>query len=240
VVSNDRLHRLEQQIALISAKVGKRSSHDDQASDADTQSSDGDDDGHGELDNIHSSGLDRPVAPAGATPLTHLRVLFDNALITVSDQDNENSLRNASFIGNANDLQSSSSKYLAQARRRLQRLLPSKSDVRKIFSQTSMSAYGGLFPLLSTMKSPETMLEDFDDLLKTTADPIQLAVFLLTVAMMTRQLPSSDVSGILESVSDTSRFAATIARTVRETIIAQNDVVPTLDGLEATIAYSRL
>lgn len=240
VLSDDRLHRLERQIARISAKVGRHSAHGDQASDAETDSSVGDDADSADRNTDGPSGHDGQDVPAGDTPPTHLRVLFDNALISVSDQDNRGSLPTVSFNDSANGLRSSSSKHLAQARRRLQRLLPSKSDVRKVFSQTSMSAYTGLFPLLSIMREPEVMLENYDDYLKTTVDPILVAVFLLTVAMMTRQLPVSDLSVVLGSISNAPQFAGTVARTIRETVIAHNEVVPTLDGLETTIAYTRL
>jgi hypothetical protein len=103
-----------------------------------------------------------------------------------------------------------------------------------------MSAYTGLFPLLSIMSDPGAMLDNYDDYLETAADPIQVAVFLLMIAMMTRQLPLSNLSGILGSVSDASQFVSTVARAVRETVIAHNEVVPTLEGLETAIAYTRL
>lgn len=90
------------------------------------------------------------------------------------------------------------------------------------------------------MREPQEMIENYDDYLKTTAEPIPLAIFVMTVAMMTRQLPLSDLPSVLESVSDTSHYAATVARTVRETVVAHNEIVPTLDGLEMTIAYNRL
>ena len=181
-----------------------------------------------ELDEFELSAAHQP---------THLRQLFDNDLLGSRSRDDsawdEHGHRSARP---AVDM------YLTIARRQLQRLLPSREDVSAIagFTFSWMSIYVAMFPHIRMQTTVEEMLAQYDELCSPNANPMSLANLLVSLALTIRQIPAEDVRSLAPGLRSVSRFVEEVSETVDRTIVSNDTLAATLDGIETSLLFTRL
>lgn len=203
--------------------------------------------------------VDEPSEGPTATPPTHLKFLFDNALIG-PEQHDENP---------GDDLSKArcSPRYLEQARTRLQRLMPPRyvqlcdmrggvcvrqgfhmlnkhrNDVAVAASYADpwMKLYTTLFPTEAALGTRNNLTTDYEPMLAPDAHPVHIAFYLLTFAITVRQIPPPHAQELsLSGWENASVYAREVSHAVEATIIAHTGIASTIDGIETTVMYLRL
>ncbi|KAF2160843.1 hypothetical protein M409DRAFT_59630 [Zasmidium cellare ATCC 36951] len=231
LTSRDRISRLEAQIANLTSSATERKSS--LTSPVDDEYHDDDDGPDTPLDD--SEVVDEPSEGPTATPPTHLKFLFDNALIGPEQYD-ENP---------GDDLSKArcSPRYLEQARTRLQRLMPPRKDVTVAASYADpwMKLYTTLFPTEAAVGTRNNLTTDYEPMLTPDAHPVHIAFYLLTFAITVRQIPPPHAQELsLSGWENASVYAREVSHAVEATIIAHTGIASTIDGIETTVMYLRL
>ncbi|KAM0716394.1 hypothetical protein Q7P37_007839 [Cladosporium fusiforme] len=160
---------------------------------------------------------------------THLRQLFDNSVLN-SREPGKSSCRHRD------------STPIAEARRQLQPLIPSRDDVATItgFSVPWMHIYLALCPRVRTLTNPEETVAHYDEICAPDADPMFIANVLISLAITIRQIPEGDVKSLVPGIRDPSRFIEQVSESVDRTIIGNDVLAGTLEGIETSLFFSRL
>lgn len=160
---------------------------------------------------------------------SHLRQLFDNDLLNSREPGNS-SLKHRDSI------------LLAEARRQLQKLIPTREDVTTItrFSGPWMSIYITLFPQVRTLTNPEETVARYDEICAADANPLFVANVLISLALTIRQIPDHDMNPLVPGIPNSSRFIEDVSETVDRTIVSNDILASTLEGIETSLHYSRL
>lgn len=160
------------------------------------------------------------------SPPTHLQLIFDNA-----DVNNESPNQS-----------SESAARLANARSKLQRLVPSKDDVSRLAESAMswMALYVTFFPTTTTIASGMHLLAQYEHVLGPTAHPTAIGAFLTLLAITVIQIMRSGSSVPLGSIPEPSTFVKKVADAVHSTVVADDDLASTIDGLETVVLYIRL
>jgi hypothetical protein len=164
-------------------------------------------------------------------PPAHLQQLFDNDFVDTQATDAMSSNVGSDRISNA---------LLSKVRSRLQALMPSKEDVR-IICEPSMkwiSIYASLFPTMNKFNSAEDILGQYDLLCGPDANPLQLAGLLLSVAITIVQQPAIPTSSL--TMTDPLRWVRSVNDTIDDTVVRNDSLVCTMEGIETTLLYLRL
>lgn len=231
MTSRDRISRLEQQIANLTSVAAERT----QASLASPADNEFHEEDGSETPVDDSEVVYEPEEGPTATPPTHLKFLFDNALIG-PEQHEENP---------GDDLSKArvSSRYLDQARARLQRLMPSAKDVAAAsgYADSWMKLYLTLFPTDAAVSARNHLSSGYEQMIASDVHPVHIAHYLLTFAITIRQVPPSHAEGLsLNGFEDATVYAREVGHAVESTIIAHTGLASTIDGIEATVMYLRL
>lgn len=180
-----------------------------------------DSDAEGESDVHQERAYDSTAVP------THLKLILDDTVVAAEDVN----------PGNTALYQ----RKVAVARTRLQRLLPSKDDVRILVNNAGpwMTIYHMVFPPLSFAPSSEDVAK-YDGFLQDDADPVALAAYLVSLAMTALQLSYRVPDLQLPSLVSTSKFVRRVIEKTYKVIIADHDIVTSLGGVELIICYIKL
>ena len=163
----------------------------------------------------------------------HLRLLFDNALIGPDE-------RSTSRVDEETPAQICSARYMDAARVKLQQLMPSRDDVATVSSYAVpwMSLYYELFPSTSTTPNRDEMVDKHEHMLKSNADPVQIASFLMTFAITARQVPKGNE--FLKGYGDAHRYVKVVMATVDAVIISHAGIASTIEGISVSVLFLRL
>lgn len=170
----------------------------------------------------------------GASPPSHLRLLFDNF-----EQETPES-GGSSDTGQEVDRLFTSLMQIARAK--LQQLLPSIEEVALIADYASdwMSLYYTLFPAFFAFRTGDQLVSNHERMLEQDVHPVELARYLLSIAITAQQVPVQNMSVSLYRGHGVTRFVDAVCRTVEHNIIGNNALVGTLEGLETAMLYVRL
>lgn len=173
----------------------------------------------------------------GASPPTHLQLLFNNALIGPANE--EAGKESAPTTSRSRKTE----RDMIAARKRLQALVPSRRDVSVIASYAPpwMNIYHGIFQPVRFARGAIELHEDWAQYAApAAAQPTAVAAFLLTLAITVRQLPGREAEMGLEGLRDVGRFVRDVVVAVRECIVQNDEIAATVEGIEATVLYIRL
>lgn len=165
-------------------------------------------------------------------PPTHLQQLFDNEFLDSRGND-----------GPSSDMGSdkASSTIVARARTRLQALMPPKEDVRTIVSNAAswLNLYNALFPTITMFTNAQEMLAKYEALQAPDASPMSVASLLISICITVLQKPA-DPSNELTGIKDTASFVRKVTEAVDETVVSNDTLAGTLEGIETSLLYIRL
>lgn len=172
-----RIGRLERQIASIAAAAVQETGYGHSGSAKSTST----EEPSPRLDVVVESS---PLEGPASTPPTHLRFLFDNSLISSSDQVGD--------VEQTSRLPCSPT-YLEQTRAKLQTLMPTKGDVRLAadYGTAWMLLHQDLFSSALPFGSREALIDQYDDQMSPDADVLGIASFLLVFSHTIRQMPTN-------------------------------------------------
>lgn len=171
------------------------------------------------------------LTPANAP--SHLKQLFDNSLVG-------SGLPNGLESANANDSERSSGS-LARPRQRLQALLPCKQDVHIIaeYASTWMTLYHSLFTTSGVFKNGEDLVSHYDQIQQPFAQPVTVAAFLLSIAITAQHVPTQ-LAQPLTDIKDAQAYIREVSRAVEETIVSNDALAASLEGIETSLLFVRL
>lgn len=165
-------------------------------------------------------------------PPTHLQQLFDNEFLDSHGND-----------GLSSDMGSekASSALLVRARTRLQALMPSKDDIHAILSNAAswLTLYNALFPTTTMFNNAQEMLAKYEALQAPDASPMSIASLLISISITVIQKPRDQYTE-LNGIKDTAGFVRKVTEAVEETIVSNDTLAGTLEGIETSLLYIRL
>lgn len=130
---------------------------------------------------------------------------------------------------------------LDTARQALQKLIPSKGEVSHLARSASrwLGLLNTLLPQPFSVKSQQEMLESYDEMHKPDVDVISLASWLLTIAITTQQTPHEQDSAA-KGYQSLSNFPRAVCDIVESTIISDDRLICTIQGLGMALHFVRL
>jgi hypothetical protein len=166
----------------------------------------------------------------------HLRLLFQNDWLSV-EGPSESRARQGHGI-------TSTAHLLAVARKSLQVLIPSKDEIFKNSDSASewLSMLQSFFPLPCGTTRGEEVVAGYEEMHSPNVDPIKLASWMITVAMITEQLPQENVRmGIrLNNRQRHSSLSKAISATVEIKVLAYDTMTGSIEGLSLLMQFIRL
>ena len=103
-----------------------------------------------------------------------------------------------------------------------------------------LSLHNAIFPMANLTKSGDEMLFKYDKLQDPNADPVALAAFLLCIAITVQQSPDHTAGQAAESIKDAASFVKDVSDTIERTVIYDDALSASLDGIETTLLFLRL
>ena len=163
-------------------------------------------------------------------PPTHLLQLFDNNLLDTNEDGSATSSRQASSLRRAN------------RNNALSKLMPSREDILIITASASswMPLYNALFPAVNFIKNSDEILLQYDKLQHPNADSTAMAAVLLSVAITVQQAPNDTSRFTSECMKDALSFIRNVSTTVERTVVADDALAGSLDGIEITMLFLRV
>ncbi|KAE8150829.1 hypothetical protein BDV25DRAFT_104898 [Aspergillus avenaceus] len=154
----------------------------------------------------------------------HLRALFDNDWLSVEVQGSKD-------IG-----EKTCDQLALRARPKLQALIPSKPNVAYIAGSAYdwLHVLQAMFPQPLMVRSQDELLERYDHMVKPDVDPIDLASWLLILALTAQQIPQD------ESFMNRVLFSRRVMDTVESTLMCHDRLLGTVEGLGMAIHLLRL
>ncbi|KAH8652236.1 hypothetical protein BX600DRAFT_472166 [Xylariales sp. PMI_506] len=241
--ARDRLGVLEQQMASLAALVRDRSGREGLQVSSSTSS----EDPHqqtppslrhvvvqGGMENIGNELDGRGDIGDTNNPPSHLRFLFDDFdLLQLGDADNGAGVQRS--IRTSDD-------YTRIARVNLQALLPSRDEIQSIagFASDWMVLYHSLFPAYFTFRSGEQLVSSYDRMRHPEAHPVVLSMYLVSVAITTQQLGPEGVDPTFWRGHGESKFVSAVCRVVSRTVVENDTLLATVQGVEAAMLFIRL
>ncbi|KAH7166440.1 hypothetical protein EDB81DRAFT_782277 [Dactylonectria macrodidyma] len=233
--NRDRVARLEQQLARLTSAVHGLES----------------DLGHGPKTTSSPAVVRGPV-PEGSDPdsdaeshisdvldiepPTYLNSLFNNNLLSFDS-------RGAGSIEESRVLKALA-RFSDIARAALQPLIPSKEDVAAIAEHTNgwQEFVNIVVPVKCISKVGAEILEEYDDMKRPTVDPVDLAAWLLSLAITVEQMPREAMSPTSASKwpANASSFSKAVAEAVDRTVVSREIFSSNFKGVQATLLLLRL
>ena len=169
----------------------------------------------------------------------HLRSLFQNDWLSVDTHLQNEYLQDRNAKASAH--------LLHIAKPALQKLIPSKDEFLSFATSSSSSSewlilLHHLLPQPFTIKSQQEFLESYDALNKPDVSTLDLATWLLTVAITAQQDPCASDSPE-DQVTRYTRclgFSRAVSDTVESTIITHDRLIGTVQGLGMSVHFVRL
>jgi hypothetical protein len=171
-------------------------------------------------------------------PASHMRSLFQNAWLSVdTDRDRHNEPpRNRKAKASAH--------LLDLARHALQKLIPPKHEVSRIVRSASrwLDLLHTLLPQPFAAKSQEDILDCYVEMRKPDIDVISLATWLITVAITAQQIPQEHDGphNPLDGHQNYSRFSRLVSEIVENTLVSDDRLICTVEGLGMAMHFVRL
>lgn len=167
----------------------------------------------------------------------HLRQLFDNDLLNSREQGSSSRRH-----GDSTGFHPAAKGPLIEARRQLQRLIPTREDVATIsgFSAPWLNIYVALFPRVRTLTNPEETVARYEEMCAPDANPMFIANVLISMALTVRQIPVEDVRPLVPSIGDPSRFIGNVSEAVDRTIVSNDVLAATMVGIQTSLFFTRL
>jgi hypothetical protein len=166
------------------------------------------------------------------TQPTYLLGLFNNAFISSAKSTTE-------------DTQRSPIPHLSTvARNLLQSFIPDKEDVVTLSNRASgwLELLHDLFPITFIVKTGDELITQYDVVRDPTVDPISLALWLLSVALTIEHIPKTPLepeSSEKWSV-DAARYPKAVMDAVETSVVACDQMVCTISGIELMMLLVRL
>lgn len=247
--SKERISRLEGQVSHLSkavrgleSKLGQKSSKSPEFhtiaksldhADDDSPGFDEDDEEDDEDDEDDSSSVAQMVTEDRPS---HLYSLFQNEMLST---DNSSTLQSMRQKGSKARKQ-----LLEQVKSTLQPLIPPKDDVFTIANHISRW-YGimfDIFPLSRTQRTTEDVLEGYKAALEPDVDAMELANWMLILAMISQQVPQEAYSpnSAVKGLETRTTFARQVSDAVHRTIVSHYSLIGNLAGLEVTMLWLRV
>lgn len=188
---------------------------------------------HGAKLEQHSADTDSEMSEVSPmNPPSHLQQLFDNEYLDSRNND-----------GISSDMGSdkASSAMMMKARNRLQALMPPKEDVRTVLTNAAswLTLYNALFPTITVFTDAQDVLAKYEALQAPDANPMSVGSLLISLSITIIQKPK-DPSAELVGIGDVQSFVRNVTEAVEETIISNDTLAGTLEGLETSLLYIRL
>jgi hypothetical protein len=167
----------------------------------------------------------------------HLQSLFQNDWLSAADSGNNSQ--------KARDRKASTTTTLLdRARSELQRLIPSKDECIEMSKTASvwLNMASVVLPQPYALKTQQELLGGHDMMRAPTVDPMDLAGWLLDLAITARQEPeanSSPVSG-LKRFYRIADFCRAVSNTVESALISHDSLMGSISALSMSIHYLRL
>jgi len=167
------------------------------------------------------------------SPPPHLKQLFENETLGSHEYPSPSTSRASS--GNA-ELR------IGQARRVLQHLLPTREDVRLISSYASgwLSLYNDLFPTSHVFKTGSELLDQQENVRHPKASPFVVSAFLLSLAITLQQMPAHAMHKMSGNIQDGVTFIRDITNTIAATIVQNDALAASIEGIDVSLLYLRL
>lgn len=141
-------------------------------------------------------------------------------------------------------VQSSEDPDLANARIKLQALIPDREDVLALAPHvTGWSRFvQGMFPSFSLPPTEEQIMSSYDRMKSFSVDAWSLCNWLLVLALCAQQVPQglNSPGQLLQSMRQRYLFANAVADTAEVTIFSHDRLLGTLQGLEISPSYLRV
>ncbi|KAK4539351.1 hypothetical protein LTR36_011008 [Oleoguttula mirabilis] len=188
--------------------------------------------GGGAFSNDLGDELERPEVDE-TTPPSHLRLLFDDFKAGPQDhEDIDGDRRSMRLVKSSIDM----------ARVQLQPLLPSREDVLQIAKYASdwMTLYHTLFPAFFAFHTGDGLIVHYDRMHNDDVDPVTLAVYLLSLAITAQQVPPNTIPTQFHGGQGVPRFVDAVCRAVEHTIVGNDALAGSVEGLEAAMLYVRV
>lgn len=165
------------------------------------------------------------------SPPSHVRLLFDKFAVE-DDGDSEGDRQSRRLY----------TSFMRLARSKLQPLIPSREQVSLVAQYAShwMPLYHSLFPPVFAFRTGEQLVVNYDRMRSQDVHPVPLAMFLLSVAITAQQMPSESVPASFHGGQGVRRFIDAVCRSVDQTIIGNNALAGSPEGLETAMLYVRL
>lgn len=183
-------------------------------------------------DSDDSSDVDVPAAEQPS----HLRSLFQNEWLSVdtSRQTKQIQGRQAKMSANLLDV----------AKQAIQKLIPTKEEFFIIANSSSkwLGFLETLLPQPFAITSQRELLESYDKMCEPDVTAVDLAAWLLTLAITAEQEPQGRSGPISQSTKHrkSSDFSRTVSDTVERTILSHDRLVGTVQGLAMGLHFIRL
>ncbi len=166
-------------------------------------------------------------------PPYHLRLLFEDFGMYSTDIEN----------GHAPTPPDTKFKqFVKTAREKMQSLLPSREEIEQLvgFAPSWMALYHTLFPTFFTLRAGQHFVTDYDRMHDPDVDPIVLAMYILSVAITVQQICPELVAPAFFHGQGVASFVAVVCQVVGQTVIANDALVGTVQGIETAMLYFRL
>ena len=124
----------------------------------------------------------------------------------------------------------------------LRGLLPEREDMLVIANSASLwlPFYNAFLATTGSMSTSEDMLAHYDRLQASDADPIDIAALLLSIAITVQQSPEHTASRATGDAGEGSEYVRDISEQVEATIVADDILAATLEGLETCLLFIKL
>lgn len=185
-----------------------------------------DDDGSPELHNGEDES-DLDSSEFSVEPPGHWQQLFDNGLL---GSDGDGLQRHQAGA------------HTAQKCSVLRALLPTRAKMLGIIATGALwlPLYNSFIPILNFARSSDELLAQYDQLYESEADPFALASLLLTIAIIVQHAPNDIADQTEGTVKDTSSFVKDVSDRVERTVVADDNLACTMEGIEVSLLFIRL
>ena len=104
-----------------------------------------------------------------------------------------------------------------------------------------LSLYRAFFPIINLTETSDEMMLQYDKLQAPNADPVAIAILLLSIAITVQQEPD-DTAGHTagSSIGDADSFIRDVSDTVERVVISDDAMAGNLEGIETTLLFLRL
>ena len=167
-------------------------------------------------------------------PPAHLQLLFE-------DLDGETRTPTHHALGQPS--RGASEAVKRNVRAKLQLLLPSQDEVWQIteFAPAWLAFYHSLFPAFFACRTGEQLRLNYEHMCRPDANPTSVAMYLIYLAITSQQFPTDRmVQRPFAKYQSVEEFVNSVCTTVRETIVDNDDLAGTAEGLELTVSFIRL